>query len=324
MNAEIDTLHTLCQQARTILLTGPVFPDGDSIGACLALRTAIQQISNANVDITGKITFRYQWMSGISDFKEDKDLLEHYDLAIVLDGDRYRLPPLVERAYNNANHCALIDHHASTDSSVYSLALLDVHSASTCQMILTILDRWKLELTKEIAEMIYTGLIFDTGGFRHPNTTVAVHNIAARLLATGIDHSTIFSTVLVERKSSGLQLLADTIANHKYLANGEIILASIDLATMNRLKCTQGDIEGIIDMLVFTQGVELACLCIERSEQQVKLSLRSRKTVNVATLAKKIHADGGGHIRAAGAIVPENLTSLMQRLPTLLCQTLTE
>ena len=75
-------------------------------------------------------------------------------------------------------------------------------------------------------------------------------------------------------------------------------------------------------MLVFTRGVELACLCIERSQTEVKLSLRSRKFVNVATLAKQIHKDGGGHIRAAGAMLQENLNSVKQRLPALLCETL--
>jgi bifunctional oligoribonuclease and PAP phosphatase NrnA len=324
MKQQFDTLREMCTNARSILLTGPDFPDGDSIGACLALKKAIERISSAHIDVTGVITFRYQWMPEINSFKKDNSLLSQYDLAIVLDGDRYRLPPTVEIAYNNSNKTVLIDHHSSTDPSVYSLAILDTISASTCEIILDILDNWEIPITPQIAELIYTGLIFDTGGFRHSNTTANVHRLAARLLELDIEHSRIFNAILMERQQSGLQLLAETITNQKILANGEIILAYVSLEQMQRLSCSQGDIEGLIDMLVFTQGVEVACLCVERSESQVKLSFRSRNSVNVANLAKTINQDGGGHVRAAGAMINESLSSILIRIPKILCQSLFE
>jgi len=324
MKKEVAHLRRLCTQAKRILLTGPILPDGDSIGACLALRRVIQSVSSASVEITGKIPYRYQWMPDIDRIKEDLLPHDHYDVAIVLDGDRYRLPQNIERVYNRSKYTVLIDHHASTDPDVYTVALLDTTAASTCQIILTIMDLWDVSLNPDIAERIYTGLIFDTGGFRHSNTTATVHQIAARLLRTGIDHSQIFNSVLIERKQSGLALLAHAISNRILLANNRIVFSTISQADFLALNCTQGDIDGIIDSLVFTTNVELACLCIERGQHQVKLSLRSRKEVNVAALAQQIHPDGGGHIRAAGAMLQESFASAIHRLPPILCKALIE
>ena len=323
MKNKVAQLRLLCTQANRILLTGPVLPDGDSIGACLALRRVIQSVSSARVDVTGKIPYRYQWMPDIDTVKEDLLLQDHYDVAIVLDGDRNRLPKSVKQTYDRATSTALIDHHASTDPSVYTLALLDTAAASTCQMILHIMDLWEVPLSVDVAEMIYTGLIFDTGGFRHSNTTADVHQIAARLIQTGIEHSQIFNTILIERKQSGLALLAHAISNRILLEDDRIVFCAISQADFLALGCTQGDIDGIIDSLVFTTNVELACLCIERGPVQVKLSLRSRKEINVARLAQEIHPDGGGHVRAAGAMLPEKFSSVVHRLPAILCRALT-
>ena len=315
MKNTIRKLLDLCTRAETILLTGPIFPDGDSIGACLALQELLSHKTNAQVDLTGKITFHYQWMKNIASFKADQNLQEAYDIAIVLDGDRNRLPLEVTPVFRASKQTVLIDHHSSTDPSKYDLALLDVAAASTCEIIYSIMNEWHIPLSQSLAEAIYTGIIFDTGGFRHSNTTSQIHRIAAHLLETGLDPSFISAMILMERQLSGLSLLEYCLSQRKIIANGRAQFAFISQEAFQRFSCTQGDIDGLVDTLLYVVGIELACLGIEQPDGRVKISLRSRADINVAQLAKSLQSDGGGHVRAAGAMLRKPLSEVMQLIP---------
>src|SRR5678809_358491 len=103
-----------------------------------------------------------------------------YDLVVVLDGDRRRLVPQVDAAFKSAKSTAILDHHGSTTPEGYTFAFLDPKAASTCEMVDGVLQDWKIPLDRDIAALLYTGLIFDTGGFRHSNTNASTHAFAAR------------------------------------------------------------------------------------------------------------------------------------------------
>jgi phosphoesterase RecJ-like protein len=301
-------LLNICVSAQHILLTGPVGPDGDSIGACIALQHLLRQHTSAQIDITGKIDFQYKWMSGVDSWKDDLHFDTAYDLVIVVDGDCFRLPPVVKELFDRATHTVLIDHHSTTDVTPYTIAILDKQAESTCSMVYKLAVDWGCTITKDIAASLYTGIIFDTGGFQHNNTTAQTHRIVAELMETGFDANAVFVSTLVEKKPSGLRLLEYVLANTQILAEGKVQMASISNQTLEKLQCSSGDLEGLVNTLLYVQGVELSCLLTERSEKSSKVSLRSRNHVNCATLAKQISAQGGGHIRAAGATVCSNLT----------------
>jgi phosphoesterase RecJ-like protein len=313
-----SALWAACAAARRILLTGPMYPDGDSIGACLALARGLRILApDTHTDVVGDISFRYSWMPGADEIMPDHALTgaAPYDLAIVLDGDRTRLEPPVAAAFDKAGTVAIIDHHSSTTPEGYDIALIDPDSASTCEMVYGLLEPWGVPLTMDLAALLYTGLIFDTGGFRHSNTTADTHRFAATLLDTGIVHTPINIRVLMERRPAGLKLLGQVLSEATFHADGQIIFGVIDEASCTRLGAEQGDVEGIVDAMVFTQGVELACVCVEKGPERVKLSLRSRSGVDVAALARSLSPGGGGHPRAAGVILAQPLSTLRQTLP---------
>ena len=318
MNKALQDLHHICQRSTSILLTGPVYPDGDSIGACIALRRGIKQFSDARVDIAAKASFRYAWMPDVEQFTPEEEIDREYDLAIVLDGDRHRLHHVVENAYNRSSTQAIIDHHASTNPHDYSLALIDAEAESTCGMLFDILMKWGVSIDTCMAQSLYTGVIFDTAGFRHSNTKPSTHRLAAQLIEMGIDHSQISAKILMERKPSGLRLLCFVLQHLTYLADGRISFCIISFSDMQSLNCTVGDYEGIVEMMLFTQGVQVAGLCIERSPGQFKVSLRSRIFVNVAKLAQSMSESGGGHPKASGVILTGNLADISELIQTTL------
>ena len=316
MNPEsMLSLRQALENAQSVLFTGPVDPDGDSFGACMALARAAASFSGGTMHVTGKANYRYSWLPGADELITDSQLLDDYDVVVVMDGDRTRLTPGVEKRFNSASTTALVDHHQSSSAEGYDVVLLDSGSPSTCEMVYRVLRDWDVALDTDMAIYLYTGIIFDTGGFKHENTQSQTHLLAAQLLDLGVKPAVIHAKVLHERTSAGLRLLGEVLTHAQFCADGAGVVGVIPLSVAGRLGIAPGDTEGIVDALLNTAGVEVACLVREANATTVKLSLRSRTYVNVANLARSLTTMGGGHVRAAGAKILSPLDEVMSQLP---------
>jgi len=305
-------LFELFQRSQRVLLTGPEGPDGDSIGACLALQHILARcLPDLRVDVAGKIPDRYRFVPGSPAMIAEPDA--RYDGVVVLDGDCTRLPPSATRAFQAATWTGLIDHHRSTDASLYLVALLDPAAESTCGMVRQLAATWEVPLDPELATQLYTGLVFDTGGFRHSNTRPSTHRLAAELLEQPFDHVNATRKILHERRPQALFLLGRVLGAAQLLAGGRLIVASCPASLQAELGAGGDDHEGIVDLLQLTTGVELAALLMEKGPK-VRISMRSLGAVDVASLAKRLDAGGGGHMRAAGASMQGNLAELQPRI----------
>lgn len=315
---DATALNSAVRAAKRVLLTGPEDPDGDSIGACLALRRAIESVSGARVEVAGTPPRRYRWLTGAEEMVPDEKVEGPYDLAIVLDGDRRRLPAPVSRAFEAAPVRAIIDHHGTTSPQGYELAWIDGSAASTCCMVFDLFEAWGVALDRPAAEQLYTGMIFDTGGFRYSNTLPRTHRAAARLLETGIDHASICVRLLMERRVASMRLAGRVMSEGRFFGAGRVLIGTVPISLLCVLGCESGDLEGLVDSLVYVEGVEVAVLLIERPNGDTKLSLRSRGRVNVAAVARGLRSNGGGHAKAAGVVLPEPLSVVAERLPGIL------
>ncbi len=290
-----------------ILLTGPVGPDGDSIGACLALQRLLHR-RGAKADVVGTLPVRYQWLPGgdavIADAGLDPAV---YDAVVVLDGDRHRLTPPAAAAFAGAAFKALVDHHASSTAEGYDLAWLQADAASTTEMLFNALRAANEPLDRELAILLYTGVIFDTGGFCYSNARPSTLRMAADLMDTGFDHAQVCLRILMERRPSGLRLAGAVYSEARFVAGGRLAIGRVSHARARELGVADGDVEGVVDGLVHTRGVEIAALVVEKSDGRVKVSLRGRGRINLVELARTLSPTGGGHVKAAGASVPGTL-----------------
>ncbi len=317
---EAAQLTALLANARAVLLTGPEDPDGDSLGACLALAVAIRKATRARVDVAGQANFRYAWMPGAADMLDDESVPSDYDVAIVLDGDRHRLSPRVTQVFQAAGRKGLIDHHGTTSADGYDLPIIERDAASTCEMVLELMDAWQVPLDRDTASLLYAGMLFDTGGFRYSNTKSSTLRAAARLLDQGIDHATIAIHVLMERRPAGMKLKARVMDGASFHSRGTVVLGEASQALHQELGTSEADVEGIVDALVYVEGVEVAVLLVERAPNKVKLSLRSRGLVDVSRVARALHASGGGHAKAAGVVLTDSLPQVARTVAGVLAQ----
>jgi phosphoesterase RecJ-like protein len=281
-----------------VLLSGPADSDGDSIGSCLAMGRALRTLG-VQVTVAGRASARYLPLSGAGAMVPDADVRDDVDVAIVLDGERGRLHAAVRAVFDRAPCPVLIDHHQSTRAEGYALALVAPTAASTAELVLGIIDAWGVAVDTAMAEAIYTGMLYDTGGFRHSNTDASTLRTAARLLDCGIDHNAICLRTLYERRPAGAALLGRTLAAVRQPVPA-VAIGQIAAGDLRDTGASFSDVEGIIDHLLHIEGVELAALMTERAPQQVRLSLRSRRRVDCAQLARALDPQGGGHRRAAG------------------------
>ena len=309
-----NNLLEACQASQRIMLTGPSSTDGDSIGACLGLKYCIEQKTDATVDLFGTLSFRYAQLPGAEYFKDNKLCIESYDLAIVVDGNRFRLHPTLKSNYDQAKTSVLIDHHQGNVATDYHLCWVDPSAPSTCSMIAELSDAWSIEWSQDFAAAIYTGLVFDTGGFRHSNTTAATHELASRLLQTGIDGSTITTRTLYLRQARTLPFVAQALNSVQLLEDGQIAVSIIPNQLLSETRCGLGDLEGVIDMLRTLDGVELACIATQIRTDRLKVSLRSNRSVDVSQVARGLSSRGGGHARAAGATMEGDIEVLKSTL----------
>lgn len=308
-----DVILDILTRSGRVLLTGPTAPDGDSIGACLSLQRVLQE-RGVDVTVAGSAPARYAWMTGADAMVADDAVTGEFGAVVVLDGDRHRLSAPITARFERAEVRAIVDHHASTRADGYTHFWLEPRAESACGMLLRAFRRWGVQIDPSLADLLYTGIVFDTGGFRHSNTLPETHQLAAELVATGIDHAAIAIRTLFERSPAGLRAMGRILADADQTFDGRLCIGRVPIEMQRELALVEGDLEGVVDALVNTVGTEVAALLIERGDGTVKYSLRSRSDIDVADVAQQLHPSGGGHPRASGASVRGSIPAAEQRL----------
>ena len=208
----------------------------------------------------------------------------------------------------------IIDHHRSTEASGYTVSILAPTAESTCGMVRELARSWGVPLDFDTATLLYVGLIFDTGGFRYSNTAPSTHALAAELLSCGIDHARITLKILVERRPEAMRLLARMLSESVFVAGGKAVHTTCTRAMLQEIGANEADLEGIVDVLQHVEGVDLAVVFVERGPERVKLSLRSSGKVDVASFARSLDPNGGGHAKAAGVMLAVGLEEARRRV----------
>lgn len=213
----------------------------------------------------------------------------------------------------------LIDHHLEPESFA-DFEQWDVRAASTAELVYkTIVELGDQALIDaNIADCLYAGLMTDTGGFRHPNTTQTVFQVAADLVAHGADPSKISKLIYDTNSLERLRLLG-FVLGQKLQVLPEYRTAYIVLTTdeLKKFGSQTGDTEGLVNYGLSIKGIRLSVMITDRKEN-VKLSFRSLGDFSVNDLARK-YFDGGGHKNAAGGqstvTLEETLKKFLEILP---------
>jgi len=169
-----------------------------------------------------------------------------------------------------------------------------------------------LEIDERIAASLYTALLTDTGGFRFSNTTPRCHAIAGQLLAAGVDPEEMYRRVYASVPVGRLRMLRDALGTLEVDAELGLAWLSVSADAMERYGLRSEDLDGVVEHARSIEGTRLALFFRDLGYGKVKVSFRSTGEVDVNRFARTF--GGGGHARAAGALIPGALADVQQRV----------
>ena len=167
-------------------------------------------------------------------------------------------------------------------------------------------------MDRDIAESLYAAITTDTGNFQYSNTTVETHLIAAELCALGINPGDISIEIYENARIEKLLLEAAALRTMTTLSGGKGVIAYVTREMLEETGARSDETEGIVQKLRSIAGVEVAALMKETDDGRIKVSMRSKKYVDVAEIAAGF--SGGGHVRAAGCTFYCGLTEAFDKL----------
>ncbi len=283
--------------ADTIAIGGHVRPDGDCVGSCMGLFgyladhypekkvcVYLEEIPEA---------FDYLKIDEAMSEKADK-----YDLFIALDcGSIDRLGE-AQSVFENAADTFCVDHHIS-NTNFAKENIVKADASSTCEILCELLPMDKIGTFSATA--FYTGIIHDTGVFKHSNTSKKTMETAGNLVEKGIPFGKIIDESFYMKTYRQLQIMGRCLLESIRVMDGRCIVSVVTKQMMDFYGAKSSDLDGIIDELRTTQGVEVAVLLSEKEPLEFKVSMRSNQIVDVSKIA--VFFGGGGHVRAAGCTI---------------------
>lgn len=306
----LDNIKEEINKANSIVLLTHENPDGDAIGSALAMYNSLKQL-NKNVDvIIPEIPNEYKFLAGIEDVKAESNITT-YDLAISVDcGDIKRLNGFANY-FENAKVKINIDHH-ETNTMFADYNFVNPDAPACAQILITVLEYIGIEIDKNIGTCLLTGIITDTGGFRYQGTNSATFEFTAWLLGLGVNVSEIYRRVLQLKTRTSFELRKIATDRLEFLENGKITFTYITLEDGKNIGAQSSDTNGIVEMGRDIEGVEVSIFLKEKEAGVYKVSLRSASYVNVSDVC--LMFNGGGHPRAAGAIISAPLEEAKEKL----------
>lgn len=288
------------EAADSVVAMGHLGPDGDALGAMLAVSLAAVDAGKRSVATFSEpftVAERYRYLD-MSTLVAPDAVDEQFDVAVVCDcASEGRLGTAARHA-KSASTLVVVDHHVSTDETFGDIRVIDPTAAATTQLVYHLLRELDWPITRPIADAIYTGLVTDTGRFQYSNTSPEVHRIAAELLDIGVQTDVIGQHIYEEAPFGYLQVVSAVTARARLDAEARFVWSWLEHADLDAAGLSYEEAEGLIDLIRIADQADVACLLRDLDESTVKGSLRSRGRVDVAAIAEAL--GGGGHHNAAG------------------------
>lgn len=309
-----DLLEVL-KAKETIGITGHIRPDGDCVGSTMAMYMYLRKMyPKKRVDIfLEPIPEAYACISRLNEVRTDfVSDIDCYDAFIVIDCDATRCgqaQPLFENAKLKIN----VDHHISNEGCG-DMNYIVPSASSACELVFDLIK--EEELDDEIALSLYLGMIHDCGVFQYSNTSPKTLQTAAKLIEYDFDFSKIIEETFYQKTYKQNLLLGKAVSESSLILDGHVIYSVVSKEVMNEYNAKSSDLDGIVNQLRNTKGVDCAIFMYELEDKSYKVSMRSNEKVNVSVIAKEF--GGGGHVKAAGVTMNGTAEEIVSQLSDLI------
>jgi phosphoesterase RecJ-like protein len=315
--AAVEQLATELRPGMTVALSTHINADGDGCGSEAGLARLLAQ-RGMTVRIVNPTPWPSMFDFLLGDDVDDRSAegaraLRGIDALIVLDiSDVKRLGVLADAVRALDVPKLVIDHHVPGDEPPGGLIFSDTTACATGELVFDLAVTLGLEITEPIARALYAAILTDTGGFRFSNTTPRAHAIAALLLLAGVNPEEMYRTVYASVPLGRLHLLRDALATLRVDEEHGIAWISVPAGAVEQYALRSEDLEGIVEHPRSILGTRMALFFRDLGHGKVKVSFRSTGDVDVNRFAREF--GGGGHAKAAGALVVGNLETVCRQV----------
>jgi bifunctional oligoribonuclease and PAP phosphatase NrnA len=314
-------LQEALSRAQRIVVTTHKSPDGDAAGSSTALVGLLTAMGkDVQVIFPDTLPEFLTWIPRVdqalfydSQTQEADAAIDAADLIFSLDYNRLNRvgPALENKLRSKSTPFVLIDHHEEPEDFAV-VTYSHTRACSTAELIFALAEQmeWTGLINPDIAASIYCGIMTDSGSFRFPSVTAAVHRLVAELKDKGLDHAMVHQAVYDANEVDRMRLVGYAISEKLMIIQaGQVAYISLEQTELQRFNYKPGDTESLVNQALSVKGVRLAAFFREGIDE-IKISLRSKGPIDVNQFAAK-HFVGGGHKNAAGAQTKMNMEQLI-------------
>lgn len=309
-------IHQAIKKHKTFLISTHVNPDPDALASELAMALYLKALGKkVHVVNTDPVPSRFQFLPTIEMVKEYKDgQTLDYDVAIVLDcGDLHRIEK-VKNLILKGKVLVNFDHHLTNDH-FGTLNLIRPQASSTAEVLFDFLKYAKARLNREMAQLLYLGVMTDTGSFRYDSTTVHTHKVAGELMKFDFSVSELYRRIYERVTFEDLRLFTKVINRFETLYKGRVVCIELKKNILKKFSEEFDVRDKVFTFLRAIRGVEVIIIYSDHTPKQTRVNFRSQgNRVNVAQLAYVF--GGGGHRKASGCMVSGNISEARKKVLT--------
>lgn len=314
-NGAVEALR----QARSITIACHINPDGDALGSLLAATLGLGSLGKKVYPTwpaqPPQIPPGYSFLPGIDEVVAPEGIPET-EAYLALDcgaGDRLGI---LEDRFRSAPVSVNIDHHPGNDG--FAKFNLVVESASsTAELVTRLLQDLDVDITRDIAICLYTGVVTDTGNFQYANASPDTLRLAADLLDRDVPKTEIAQHVYQTAPFGFLQLAGRVLVRARLLAEERFVYSTVTHDDLRATGVKMEETDSLIDLLRSTRDADVAAIFKEQGDGSFRVSMRSKRGIHVGEIARA--NGGGGHDLAAGfttSDVDAAVTDIADRLRT--------
>ncbi len=297
------------RRGRRFAVVSHARPDGDSIGSSLALALALRKLGKqASVVQADPVPSAYRLLAGVDTIRFEPRLDGDCDVLFVLESgslERTGLEGLEGRFTVN------IDHHAQA-GDFGDLNWNDPSRAAVAELVLELIEALEVPLDADIASNLYVAILTDTGSFQFSNTRRETFQAASRLVEAGADPGTLARQVYFNQPLAKVLLLGRVLESLRLHAGGRIGTIVLTAEDFRATAAVPGDTEGLVNHALAIEGVDLVAFLRQEDGDEIRVSLRSKGSYDVAAVARAL--GGGGHVNAAGLSMDGTLETVRESI----------
>ncbi|MCR8642145.1 bifunctional oligoribonuclease/PAP phosphatase NrnA [Paenibacillus sp. N1-5-1-14] len=317
----VQEYHSQLQQAADFLrshdnyvVVAHVQPDGDAAASTAAMGWMLQQLGKSfTMANSCDIPSKFHFLPGVTKIQEGLtgDASCTFPTIISVDCADFSRIGEISALFGESYELLNIDHHPTNDC-FGNVHLIQPEAAATVEILYDLAAELNLTLDRDFANLIYAGLLTDTGGFRYASTSSKVMRMASELLDLGAQGPELAERLLERMTVEQMVVLQMALPTLSFSADRQIawLIATTELIEASH--ATNEDLDGLVNYPRNIEGVEVGILFKQRGPDVYKVSLRSAGKVDVAQIAK--HFGGGGHVRASGLTMEGDIDTIMAKL----------